>query len=177
MCGICVLVFFLSIVHERLTTSVCQEDKFTFGDNTFHMPPLRLSRVHNVDVLTAPILQLKSNESFSEGCHFWEVDISNMRRWMLGIACSKFECYLEASSYHLSLFLDKTLITGKQSPTALKVIRVEVDCGRNRLSFYNVSVKNGVPTDSLHLIEAISIPFSYPVHAIFKIFEGSLKLL
>ncbi|KAM8994194.1 LOW QUALITY PROTEIN: E3 ubiquitin/ISG15 ligase TRIM25-like [Ara ararauna] len=139
--------------------------------------PLRKSRVHNLDVLPAPIPQLKSNESFSEGCHFWEVDISDMTHWMLGIACPTFQRYLEASCRHLSLFLDKTLITGEHFPTALEVIRVEVDCERNRLSFYNVSVKDGDPTDSLHLIEAVSIPFSYPVHAIFKISEGSLKLL
>ncbi|KAM9531663.1 LOW QUALITY PROTEIN: E3 ubiquitin-protein ligase TRIM62-like [Guaruba guarouba] len=143
----------------------------------FHMSPLRKSRVHNLDVLPAPIPQLKSNESFSEGCHFWEVDISDMTHWMLGIACPTFQRYLEASCRHLSLFLDKTLITGEHFPTALEVIRVEVDCERNRLSFYNVSVKDGDPTDSLHLIEAVSIPFSYPVHAIFKISEGSLKLL
>ncbi|XP_057265753.1 E3 ubiquitin/ISG15 ligase TRIM25-like [Pezoporus wallicus] len=164
-------------VHEHLTTSVCQEGRFAFGSKAFHVSPRHLPTVPNVDALTAPIPQFKSNESFSEGCHFWEVDTSNMRHWMLGIACPRFQCYLEASSHYLSLFLDKTLITGKHFPTALKVIRVEVDCGRNRLSFYNVSVKDGDPTDSLHLLEAVSIPFSYPVHAIFKIFEGSLKLL
>lgn len=110
MCVICVLVFFLSIVHEHLMTSVCQGGKSASSDNDFHVPSLHTPRVHNAYALTVGIPQLKSKESFSEGCHFWEVDISNMRRWMLGIACPQFQCYLEASSHHLSLFLGKALI-------------------------------------------------------------------
>ncbi|XP_033923146.1 E3 ubiquitin/ISG15 ligase TRIM25-like [Melopsittacus undulatus] len=164
-------------VREYLTTSVDKKGTYAFEENPFPVSPRRLPGVYKVGALTATTPQLKSNESFSEGCHFWEVDTSNMRHWLLGIGCSRFDCYLEATSHNLCLFLDKTLITGKHYPEALKVIRVEVDCGRNRLSFYKVSVKDGNTTASLHLLEAVTIPFSYPVHAIFKIFEGSLKLL
>ena len=69
------------------------------------------------------------------------------------------------------------MITAKDFPPALKVVRVELDCGRNTLSFYNASVKDGDPAESLRLIETVSIPSNYPVYATFGVSDGSLKLL
>ncbi|KAM6380145.1 putative E3 ubiquitin-protein ligase MID2 [Pluvialis apricaria] len=71
----------------------------------------------------------------------------------------------------------QTEITGKESPRALTVVRVELDCRRNTLSFYDASVKDGDPAESLRLIETVSIPSNYPVRATFGVSDGSLKLL
>ncbi|XP_074011680.1 E3 ubiquitin/ISG15 ligase TRIM25-like [Numenius arquata] len=119
----------------------------------------------------------ESDQSFSEGCHFWEVDCSNARHWELGIIHGNVKCYLEKSHDYLHVFLGQTEMTKKQSPAVLAVVRVELDCGRNTLSFYNASVKEGDAAESLRLIERVSIPSKYPVHATFGTFDGSLKLL
>ncbi|KAM6357479.1 E3 ubiquitin/ISG15 ligase TRIM25-like [Alca torda] len=119
----------------------------------------------------------ESSQSFSEGCHFWEVDTSNARCWELGIVHGNFKCYLERSDNYLVVFLNQTVITKKSSLGALKVVRVELDCRRNTLSFYNASVKDADSDKSLRLIETVSIPSNYPVRAIFSTSDGSLKLL
>lgn len=119
----------------------------------------------------------QSDQSFSEGCHFWEVDASNAGCWQLGIVCDKFKCCLEKSSGYLRVFLAETELTRKESPTALTVVRVELDCRRNTLSFYDASVKAGDPAESLRLIETVSIPSNYPVRATFGVSEGYMKLL
>lgn len=120
---------------------------------------------------------MQSDQSFSEGCHFWEVDTSHARCWKLGIVHPNFECCLKKSHDYLRVFLGETMITAKDFHTALKVVRVELDCRRNTLSFYNASVKDGDPAESLRLIERVSIPSNYPVHATFSVSNGSLKLL
>ncbi|XP_054073269.1 E3 ubiquitin-protein ligase TRIM50-like [Rissa tridactyla] len=119
----------------------------------------------------------ESAQSFSEGCHFWEVDTSNSRCWKLGIICGNFQCCLKKSYDYLLVFLGQTEITKKNSPITLTVVRVELDCRRNTLSFYNASVKDADPDKSLRLIETISIPLNYPVRAIFGTSDGSLELL
>ncbi|KAM9602969.1 putative E3 ubiquitin-protein ligase MID2 [Morphnus guianensis] len=123
------------------------------------------------------IPHVKSNQSFSQGCHFWEVDTSNASCWKLGIINDNFECYLEMSCDSLRVFLDKTMISAKGFPTALKVVRVELDCRRNTLSFYNASVKDRDAAESLRLLETVSIPSNYPAYATFGMLDGSLKLL
>ncbi|XP_014803790.1 PREDICTED: probable E3 ubiquitin-protein ligase TRIM8 [Calidris pugnax] len=119
----------------------------------------------------------ESDQSFSEGCHFWEVDTSKATHWELGIIHGNVKCYLEKSQEYLHVFLGQIEITKKQSPAALTLVRVELDCGRNTLSFYNASVKTGGAAESLRLIERVSIPSKYPVRATFGTTDGSLKLL
>jgi len=69
------------------------------------------------------------------------------------------------------------MIRAKDFSTALEVVRVMLDCGRNTLSFYNASVKDRAPAESLRLIETVSIPSNYPVHATFGVSDGPLTLL
>ncbi|KAM9226557.1 tripartite motif-containing protein 6-like [Leptosomus discolor] len=165
----------LSIVHEHLTVSVRKGGR-SHSDNTVfpctHSPYLfhRLSTCSEISYI-------RSNQSFSEGCHFWEVDTSQSSCWNVGTVHSNFECYLKKADDCLHLFLGETMITAKAFPTALKVVRVELDCRRNTLSFYNMSVKDGDPAESLTLIETVSIPSNYPAYAIFGVSDGSLKLL
>ncbi|XP_075623047.1 E3 ubiquitin/ISG15 ligase TRIM25 isoform X2 [Balearica regulorum gibbericeps] len=71
----------------------------------------------------------------------------------------------------------QAMISEKNLPAALKVVRVELDCGRNTLSFYNVSVKDGDPAESLELLQRVNIPSKYPARAIFGVSDGSLNLL
>lgn len=77
----------------------------------------------------------------------------------------------------LRVFRGQTVFAEKGCPTALKVVRVELDCGRNTLSFYNASAKDGDPAESLRLIEIVSIHSTYPAYAIFHTSGGYLQLL
>lgn len=120
---------------------------------------------------------MQSNQSFSGGRHFWEVDTSNASGWKLGIVQQSVECYLQTFVDRLRVFKGQTIIADKGCPVALKVVRVELDCRRNVLSFYNASVKDGDPAESLRLIETLSIPSSYPAYAIFYTSGGYLQLL
>ncbi|XP_050761193.1 tripartite motif-containing protein 6-like [Gymnogyps californianus] len=163
-------------VHEHLTFSMHQEILFAYSANVvvpFTHPTFQFGVPNTISATE----HVTSNQCFSEGCHFWEVDTSDARCWKLGIIHCQFECYLQTSSDSLRVFIGQTMITAKNFPPALKVVRVELDCGRNTLSFYNASVKDGDPAESLRLIETVSIPSNYPVYATFGVSDGSLKLL
>ncbi|KAM9184598.1 E3 ubiquitin-protein ligase Midline-1-like [Mergus octosetaceus] len=70
---------------------------------------------------------------------------------------------------------DNTKITEKAATTAISTVRVELDCRRNTVSFYNI--KTRVLAKRHQLIQTVNIPASYPVHASFSISSGSLRLL
>ncbi|XP_009284263.1 PREDICTED: E3 ubiquitin/ISG15 ligase TRIM25 [Aptenodytes forsteri] len=163
-------------VHEHLTSSMYRGGGFAYSNNTIFASSSNTLKFGVSKTLSA-IPHMESDQSFSEGCHFWEVDTSHARCWKLGIVHPNFECYLQMSHDYLRVFLGQTVITEKDFCTALKVVRVELDCRRNTLSFYNASVKDGDPAESLRLIERVSIPSNYPVHATFSLSHGSLKLL
>ncbi|XP_051487219.1 E3 ubiquitin-protein ligase TRIM62-like [Apus apus] len=169
-------------------------------ESSFATPPVHehLSHSHNQDfgrsssIVSAPRLYsphfgarktytsypyVESNQSFSEGSHFWEVQVSQSQRWKVGIIQENLESYLEMSGGYLSVFIGTRMITRQNIPEGLEVVRVELDCRTNQLSFYNATSKDGDPTGSLWLIETLSIPPSYPAHAIFGAFCGSLEIL
>ncbi|XP_074912604.1 E3 ubiquitin-protein ligase TRIM62-like [Buteo buteo] len=172
-------------VQEHLTSSVHPGTMFAYNANvvsassctSLYFGLLNPSDAFSHVKSNESFSHVKSNESFSQGCHFWEVDTSNARCWRLGIVNPTLQCYLQMSRGSLHVFLGQTIITAKSFPTALKVVRVELDCRRNTLSFYNVSVKDRDATESLRLLETVSIPSNYPAYAIFGVLDGSLKLL
>lgn len=172
--------FFLSIVQEHLTSSTRLGTKVAYNTNVVSAPPSTYVHFGWTPASLNPsdaISHVKSNQSFSQGCHFWEVDTSNARYWKLGIVNRNLECYLQNSHDSLCVFLGQTMITAKGFSTALKVVRVELDCRRNTLSFYNASVEDRDAAESLGLLETVSIPSNYPAYAIFGVLDGSLKLL
>ncbi|XP_075020281.1 tripartite motif-containing protein 72-like isoform X3 [Calonectris borealis] len=158
-------------VHEHLTSLVCRQGGFVYSDDIVSASSLS-SFYCKVPNKYSVIPYVQSDQSFSEGSHFWEVDTSNARDWKLGIIHSSFECYLETSHGYLCTFLDQRVIREKHFPIGLKVVRVELDCGRNTLSFYNACVNT---TDGP--IETVTIPPKYPAHATFGVSGGSLRLL
>lgn len=121
------------------------------------------------------LLPVHSTQSFSEGWHFWEADISCARHWKLGVTHQCFHCYLQMYGSNLSVFLDNTKITEKATTTAISTVRVELDCRRNTVSFYNI--KTRVLAKRHQLIQTVNIPASNLVHAGFSISSGSLRLL
>ncbi|KAM6122871.1 E3 ubiquitin/ISG15 ligase TRIM25-like isoform 2-T2 [Phoenicopterus ruber ruber] len=162
-------------VHEHLTSSMCQRGGFIYSSNVVSDSSSSMCQrggfIYSSNVVSDSSLfyprfqygpqtvhrtnaEVQSDQSFSEGCHFWEVDTSNARSWKVGIIQSDIECYLQMSHDCFHMFIGQTRITTKDFSTALKVVRVELDCRRNTLSFYNVSVKDGDRAESLWLIDA-----------------------
>ncbi|XP_065500272.1 tripartite motif-containing protein 5-like [Caloenas nicobarica] len=166
-----------SPVCEHLTVSINQANRFVSNTKRVDARPLN-PRAFGFPNGQMTIAQVQSNQSFSEGHHFWEVDTSNATCWKLGIVQQSFECYLQTSVDSLRVFRGQTMIAEEKGcPTALRVVRVELDCRRNTLSFYNASVKDGDPAESLRLIETLSIHPDYPAYAIFQTSGGYLQLL
>ncbi|XP_032862695.1 E3 ubiquitin-protein ligase TRIM41-like [Tyto alba] len=163
-------------VHEHLTFSMRRGTGIIYCGKEIHSSSLKSFQVR-VPKTPGAIPYVASDQSFSEGCHFWEVDTSNAKCWRLGIISYRSECYLQMSHNYLHVFQGQTMIKGKEFPTGLKVVRVELDCGRNTLSFYNMSVKDGDPAENLSLIETVSITVTNSAHATFGMSDGSLKLL
>ncbi|XP_035419850.1 E3 ubiquitin-protein ligase TRIM62-like [Cygnus atratus] len=160
-------------VHEHLTFAPSHTGIFSIGDyeltaNPFMWQQQSMHRVRD-------LLPVYSTQSFSEGWHFWEVDTSRTRHWKLGITHQCFHCYLQMDGSNFRVFLDKTKITEKAATTAISTVRVQLDCRRNRVSFYNIS--DTVLAKRCQLIQTVNIPASYPVRAGFNISSGCLRLL
>ncbi|KAM6322790.1 E3 ubiquitin/ISG15 ligase TRIM25-like [Podargus strigoides] len=146
-------------VHEHLTCTVQQGQGFRYSSCVVFPQPY-ISYNYGFSNIYTAAPRVQSDQSFSEGCHFWDVDTSKAQCWKLGIIQSSVEFYLEKYSSSLRMFLGRTMIASKDFPTALKVVRVELDCRINKLSFYN-----GVPAVSTRLIET-------PWQKLRKILEG-----
>ncbi|XP_074695140.1 E3 ubiquitin/ISG15 ligase TRIM25-like [Strix aluco] len=159
-------------VHEHLTFTV--RSKYVVLSSCKEVTPSSASSSKAGACKALP--HVVSDQKFSKGCHFWEVDTSNATCWKLGIICHTSECYLEMSHDYLHVVESQIIVT-EELPTALKVVRLCLDCERNTLSFYDVSVKDGDPDVSLRFIETVSIPGTYPVRATFGVSDGSLNLL
>ncbi|XP_026714348.1 E3 ubiquitin-protein ligase Midline-1-like [Athene cunicularia] len=157
-------------VHEHLTFTVRSKNEILCSCKKVTPSSVSSSRAKGLP-------HVLSDQKFSEGCHFWEVDTSNATSWKLGIIHQTFEQYLERSHDYLRVVDSFIPIKEEKFTTALKVIRLYLDCGRDTLSFYDVSVKDGDPDVSVRFIESLSSDGSYPVRATFGVYDGSLKLL
>uniref|UniRef100_A0A8B9BA54 E3 ubiquitin/ISG15 ligase TRIM25-like n=2 Tax=Anser brachyrhynchus TaxID=132585 RepID=A0A8B9BA54_9AVES len=160
-------------VHEHLTFAPSRTGIFNIGDYELTANSLMQQQMAMYGV--RDLLPVHSIQSFSEGWHFWEVDTSCTRHWKLGITHQCFHCYLQMDGRNFRVFLDNTKITEKSATTAISTVRVELDCRRNTVSFYNIS--DTVLAKRCQLIQTVNVPASYPVHAAFSISSGSLRLL
>ncbi|XP_035169615.1 uncharacterized protein LOC118159093 isoform X1 [Oxyura jamaicensis] len=159
----------------HLTFTPCHTRAFHVDDKELSVIPcLYGQRTTYTDEDFRPIY---STQSFSEGWHFWEVDTSHTTHWKLGVTHQTFHCYLQMDGRNLSVFLGCSKITEKAVTTAISMVRVELDCRRNTVSFCNMSNKDGVLAKRHQLIQTVNIPASYPVHADFSISSGYLRLL
>lgn len=168
----CFHFFFFYIVHKHLTFApscmgIFYISEYELTANLQMQQQISMYRVRS-------LLPVHSTQSFSEGWHFWEADISCARHWKLGVTHQCFHCYLQMYGNNLSVFLDNTKITEKATTTAISTVRVELDCRRNAVSFYNI--KTRVLANRHQLIQTVNIPANYPVHAGFSISSGSLRL-
>uniref|UniRef100_A0A8C9FMW2 Uncharacterized protein n=1 Tax=Pavo cristatus TaxID=9049 RepID=A0A8C9FMW2_PAVCR len=163
-----------SPTREHLTFKSCQASGLHVDDKVLRVvePPCSFSVPHH----KVPFW-VYSSRHFWNGQHFWEVITRDSLCWKVGVIDNSFQCYLEASQRRLRVFLDKKQIKVKSLNTAIRMVRVELDCERETVSFFDVSGKDySGSSRSCVPIATVTIPASYPVHAVFSISHGSLSL-
>ncbi|XP_019475941.1 E3 ubiquitin-protein ligase TRIM17-like [Meleagris gallopavo] len=162
-----------SLTHEHLTFKSCQVRGLHADDKVLRVvtPP------YPFPVQVEMPFWVYSTRCFSNGQHFWEVITSDSWCWKVGVTDNNFQCYLETSQRRLSVFLDKRQIKVQLLNTVVRMVRVQLDCERKTVSFFDASGKDySSSSKSCVPIATVLIPARAPVHAIFSISHGSLSL-
>ncbi|XP_053550198.1 tripartite motif-containing protein 16-like [Bombina bombina] len=124
--------------------------------------------------------QVLSIGAFSSGRHYWEVDLKEASRWIVGVACSSIErkvagneSFIGYNNKSWSLFFQKYLGVSHNniqkniaSDSPVQSIGIYLDYEAGRLSFYQLSY----PMRHLH---TFTVTFTEPLHAAFYIFENT----
>ncbi|XP_019361997.1 PREDICTED: E3 ubiquitin-protein ligase TRIM17-like [Gavialis gangeticus] len=124
-----------------------------------------------------------SSQAFSAGWHFWEVDTSSGVCWSLGVTtCSSlrnktnmYNYYLQKEGSWLSVFENGTVTIKQEWEKVVRVVRVELDCEKNMMSFY--ASDHMPPEKEPTLIKTLSVYLKSPFYAGFCLLQGSLTLL
>ncbi|XP_069611715.1 E3 ubiquitin-protein ligase TRIM39-like [Ranitomeya imitator] len=126
--------------------------------------------------------QVMSNQSFSSGRHYWEVEISNSGKWIMGVCYPSMDRKGELSvignndkSWGLG-YIDKKLKlmhdrTQRHLSSMLPCQRIGVylDYEAGQMSFYEVS-------EGIRHIHTFITTFTEPVHAVFWVWYGWLRV-
>ncbi|KAM5151741.1 E3 ubiquitin/ISG15 ligase TRIM25-like [Mantella aurantiaca] len=128
--------------------------------------------------------QVLSTNVFKSGQHYWEVDVSEATRWILGVACNSIErkipgneSFIGYNNKSWTMFYQKFLgashnnvQTTISTDSTLKSVGIHLDYDGGYISFYQVN-----PNRHLHTYTAA---FTQPLHAAFYIFENcSLRII
>ncbi|KAM4698682.1 uncharacterized protein WCC33_014206 [Rhinophrynus dorsalis] len=124
--------------------------------------------------------QVLSTSCFSSGQHYWEVDVSEAKRWIVGVAYPSIERKIAGNESFIGyndkswcLFFQKYLGASHNNiqqnvtaDSAIQSIGIFLDYDGGRVSFFQLSS----PVKHLHTFTAT---FTEPLHAAFYIFENS----
>ncbi|XP_073492367.1 E3 ubiquitin/ISG15 ligase TRIM25-like [Aquarana catesbeiana] len=124
--------------------------------------------------------QVISTQSFSSGKHYWEVDVSQAKKWLIGVAAKSLgrkqvgkETYIgyNAKSWglyenHFFKACHNNIHKIKEKKSPVEAIGIYINYEAGLLSFYEICEQNR----HLHTFTAT---FSEPLHAAFYVFPGS----
>ncbi|XP_068128075.1 E3 ubiquitin-protein ligase TRIM39-like [Hyperolius riggenbachi] len=123
--------------------------------------------------------QVMSSQSFSSGRHFWEVDVSRSRSWIVGMCYSSIDrkgSKSEIGSNKKSCGLDRDGDTYTvthddiefQCPAKItsKKIRIYLDYEAGQISFF----------DQMKHLQTFTATFAEPLHAGIYVGKGSIKI-
>uniref|UniRef100_A0A803JKY8 Uncharacterized protein n=1 Tax=Xenopus tropicalis TaxID=8364 RepID=A0A803JKY8_XENTR len=157
--------------------SVSEDRKYVCSSETTQFHPVGPGRFESYQVL--------STRSFSSGRHYWDMDVSELWGWFVGVAYPSIDRGGDQSiignnkkSWHLGLDLmdDNYSVRHDWVDTELPYspscwrIRVFLDYEAGRLSFYELSE----PIRHLHTFSA---SFTEPLHAAFCIGRGWVRII
>ncbi|XP_073516756.1 tripartite motif-containing protein 16-like [Phyllobates terribilis] len=123
--------------------------------------------------------QVLSTNAFTSGQHYWEVDVSEAPRWIIGVALKSIErkvagndSFLGYNNKSWTLFFQKFLGVSHNnvqntvvSDSTVQGVGIYLDYDAGYTSFYQLN-----PTKHLHTFTAT---FHEPLHAAFYIFDNS----
>ncbi|XP_077305694.1 E3 ubiquitin-protein ligase TRIM39-like, partial [Lithobates pipiens] len=124
--------------------------------------------------------QVISIKSFSSGRHYWEVDVSGAKEWLIGVASPTIErkivgneSYIGYNNKSWGLTQRDTLFTRHNnshitidSKSSLKTVGIYLEYEAGRLSFYQLC-------DLIRLLHTFTTFFTEPLHAAFYVFDNS----
>ncbi|KAM8960342.1 uncharacterized protein RCH25_036030 [Pelodytes ibericus] len=122
--------------------------------------------------------QVLSTSAFSSGQHYWEVDVSEAQRWIVGVACQSIERKIAGNESFIgyndkswSLFFQKYLGVSHNNvqqnvgdESTVQALGIYLDYEAGQLSFYQL----GDPMQHLHTFTA---SFTEPLLPAFYLFE------
>ncbi|XP_077327896.1 E3 ubiquitin/ISG15 ligase TRIM25-like, partial [Lithobates pipiens] len=126
--------------------------------------------------------QVMSSQSFSSGRHYWELDVGGSHEWRVGMCypsierdgCSSFigdnkkswGLDREGDEYSVKDYIDwMTLPTNISSNR----VRIYLDYEAGRISFYDLC-------DPIRHLHTFTTTFTEPLHAVFYVGKGCLKI-
>ncbi|XP_073502097.1 E3 ubiquitin/ISG15 ligase TRIM25-like [Phyllobates terribilis] len=123
--------------------------------------------------------QVLSSLSFSSGRHYWEVDVSHARNWMIGVAGESLERKVNGKESHIGLNEKSWAIVSEKnlyashnnilkqlvSYSPLQVVGIYLDYEARLLSFYKVC-------DPIRHLHTFTASFSEPLYAAFYLFDN-----
>lgn len=121
------------IVSEDLTSVAYTEERQTVPDN--------IERLH---------LGVLGSQGFNTGCHSWDVEVGNNNNWIVGVAeqsiiRKKYPKFEPESGIYCIRFIGGRYRAGVKERTelivseTLRLIRVQLDCDKGKVTFYDPS--------------------------------------
>ncbi|XP_068102492.1 uncharacterized protein [Hyperolius riggenbachi] len=124
--------------------------------------------------------QVFSTQSFSSGRHYWEVDVSRAKKWLIGVANHSIERKVDGNESHIG-YNDKSWGLSQReklsavhnnihkfidSAASIKAVGIYLDYEAGRLSFYQLC-------DPIRHLYTFTATFTEPLHAAFFVFKDS----
>ncbi|XP_068102549.1 E3 ubiquitin-protein ligase TRIM39-like [Hyperolius riggenbachi] len=124
--------------------------------------------------------QVISTQSFSWGRHYWEVDVSGGKEWLIGVANHSVERKIEGNESYIGCNHKSWGLTQREELSAvhndihnyidsagsIKAVGIYLDYEAGRLSFYQLC-------DPIKHLHTFTATFTEPLHAAFYVFLGS----
>ncbi|XP_069838294.1 E3 ubiquitin-protein ligase TRIM39-like isoform X2 [Dendropsophus ebraccatus] len=124
--------------------------------------------------------QVFSSRSFSSGRHYWEVDVSQAEKWLIGAAGESLErkvvdnkCYIGFNEKSWALWMtDKFRASHNNiykqlvSDSPVRVVRIYLDYEAGHLSFYKLC-------DPIRHLYTFTTTFTEPLYAAFFLYKDS----
>ncbi|XP_073502098.1 E3 ubiquitin-protein ligase TRIM11-like [Phyllobates terribilis] len=125
--------------------------------------------------------QVLSYCSFSSGRHYWEVDVSQARSWMIGVAGESLErkvnknvTFIGFNEKSWAIITEKNLFASHNDihqplklDSPVRVVGVYLDYEAGRLSFYQVC-------DPIRHLHTFTASFSEPLYAAFYLYNNCI---
>ncbi|KAG8551055.1 hypothetical protein GDO81_021928 [Engystomops pustulosus] len=125
------------------------------------------------------VAQVLSSCSFSSGRHYWEVDVSQAKQWIIGVAGESLERKVEGVESFIgynekswAVNFSQTLCASHnnihkllESESPVKVVGIYLDYEARRLSFYQLC-------DPIRHLHTFTTSFTEPLYAAFYLYEN-----